>query len=392
MKSLFLLLSIPGFFINLFSNKHFIILFQNHYEIRPSGGFMGSYADVKFGNRKIESYEINDIYVPDGQLKGHVEPPAPIQEAFKTGEYKLRDANWKIDFTDSAREIEWFFNKGGVTEIDGIIAVNFGLLEKIIDIIGPIKPLDYQETVDKNNLYITIQKYSQNDSFPGSFQKKTYLTGLGDSLLDRIVNSSPIVKLRLANLIFQELNNNQIIIWVKDQDGQDKLKEFGWDGGLSEYKLDYFYPVESNLGVNKVNYFVDRSIEHEITTGIPITSKIKILFNNKFNGQNEWGGDYLNYQRIVIPALAEQIQVKINRVEINPDIDKSDKFLTLGFFVKVPVNSVGEVELMYNLPNSNNLDYNLLIKRQPGIYKVPYKLTLNGKIKYDDDLINDKEF
>ena len=38
----------------------------------------------------VRSVEIKDIYVPDGQLVGHVDPPLPIQQAFGQGWWKLR--------------------------------------------------------------------------------------------------------------------------------------------------------------------------------------------------------------------------------------------------------------------------------------------------------------
>ena len=63
---------------------------------------MGSYAVVRSQESGVRSVEIKDIYVPDGQLVGHVDPPLPIQQAFGQGWWKLRDSNWDTDFTAAA--------------------------------------------------------------------------------------------------------------------------------------------------------------------------------------------------------------------------------------------------------------------------------------------------
>ena len=37
---------------------------------------MGSYVKLKVQSSKLKSVEVEDIYQPDGQLVGYVEPPA----------------------------------------------------------------------------------------------------------------------------------------------------------------------------------------------------------------------------------------------------------------------------------------------------------------------------
>ena len=39
---------------NILSDKTYLVLLQNNAEIRPSGGFMGSYARVKFSDKATE--------------------------------------------------------------------------------------------------------------------------------------------------------------------------------------------------------------------------------------------------------------------------------------------------------------------------------------------------
>jgi len=57
-----------------------MVLLQNENELRASGGFIGSYGILTINDGKWQDLEINDVYQADGQLKGHVEPPAEIKK------------------------------------------------------------------------------------------------------------------------------------------------------------------------------------------------------------------------------------------------------------------------------------------------------------------------
>src|SRR3989344_469487 len=83
-------------FSKYLDGKTYIVLLQNNTELRATGGFMGSYARIETDKAGIKKIEVQDIYQPDGQIAGHVEPPYPVQEAFRQGWWKLRDSNWDI--------------------------------------------------------------------------------------------------------------------------------------------------------------------------------------------------------------------------------------------------------------------------------------------------------
>ena len=142
-------------FLPQFLDKTYFLILQNNMELRPSGGFMGSYAKITFENGVLKKFQVKDIYEPDGQLEGHVEPPIPLQQASKTGDWRLRNANWEIDFQEAARDIKWFFEKGKEEDVQGIIAINLGLIIEILKVTGPIKPNDFPETINSDNFYLT---------------------------------------------------------------------------------------------------------------------------------------------------------------------------------------------------------------------------------------------
>jgi hypothetical protein len=394
-----------------FLDKTYLVILQNNMEVRPSGGFMGSYARVTFEKGVLIDWRVKDIYEPDGQLEGHVEPPVPLQQAFKTGDWKLRNANWDIDFQVAAQDIKWFFDKGKEEHFDGIVVINLELIKDLLNIIGPIKPIDYPEEVDSDNFYFTAQSYAEDAFFPGSLRKQSYLHAVSTTLIDKIIHSGPLTKLKVINLVFDQLNRHQVLVWIDDQKLSEFINNRKWGGSLGSYSYDFFYPVESNLGANKANFSIERSIEQKINILLDRAQNNTFIrwINSTENNEFKWGGKYVNYQRIVIPKNASVEEVYLNSNVLNLQNDEVvnltltpennntyqtteyDNYKEIGFWVIVPEGQELQAEIIYILPMVND-QYSLRIKRQPGLYKIPYKLYVNNELISDTVLDSDQEY
>src|SRR3989338_4365332 len=68
------LLPVASAFSKNTGKKTYLVLFQNNLEIRPTGGFIGSYGLLTIEDGHVSDFRIFDVYQADGQLKGHVEP------------------------------------------------------------------------------------------------------------------------------------------------------------------------------------------------------------------------------------------------------------------------------------------------------------------------------
>ncbi|OGD54603.1 hypothetical protein A3J78_00400 [Candidatus Beckwithbacteria bacterium RBG_13_35_6] len=387
--------------------KTYFTLLQNHFELRPTGGFMGSYAKLKFAQGGLNSFTVHDIYVPDGQLEGHVDPPWPIQEAFKHGFWKLRDSNWDPDFPTAIKQISWFFDKGNEEQADGFIAINFLLIKDLLDITGPIKTTNYDYLVNKDNFYQIAQNEAETDFFPGSTQKKDFLSSLSKELFFKLQNLDNQQYLQLIRTVFKNLNEKQILLNFKDNNTANFINKYGW-GGLVKRKFpdsnetinDYVYIVDTNLGANKANCCIERKVKQNISLESNSLSKenLTIIYKNSSitTGQRPplfWGGIYKNFLRVILPIEAENITIKVDakqyqeKVEILKDEDK--KLKTVGFFIIVNPLSEVIVEIEYSKPitNINANTYQLEIQKEPGIKSYQHTINFKSALKnYTDNL------
>lgn len=345
--------------------KRYLILLQNQMELRPTGGFLGSYAVAKVKNGKLVDVSVQDIYEPDGRVTEYIEPPAPVQEAFNLGTLRLRDANWDPDFPKTARTLLWYFDKAGEGKFDGVIATNLLVFQQALGMIGPVKLIDWGEEITADNLWEKTQFYSQEGFFPGSKQKREFLGDLAKTLMMEAKNLGFLQKIRLGRLGFKMLEEKQIMVYLSDgriQSGE--IKNAGCPVWLANCAADSLMVVEANLGVNKANCCVDRRAELEITkTKGGLEHKLKLIYENN-SGDWAWGGEYKAWVRALIPSSAG-----------------GEK----GFWVRVPVGERREYEVEYFLPIVDlSRPIYLTVQKQSGIDV--WLIVINGrelKVKRD---------
>ena len=368
--------------------KKYLILFQNESELRATGGFIGSYGLLTFNDGELKSLEVKDIYEADGQLPGHVEPPIEIKNHLGEANWYMRDANWKADFTQTATDIQWFFNKETNSKVDGVIGIDLAVAKAILEVTGEIYVPDFSEKITKDNLYEQAEFYAEKKFFPGSNQKASFLGGLGKQMFETIKNLNITKKAELISKTMDLLESNELQLAINDTKIDSKMSELGWNGeiykgscGTENCVMDYLYLVESNLGVNKANYFLRRNMEQsiDITNG-SLSRLVKVTYENTAKNTNWPGGDYKNYVRVYLPkdvnvsqiVVMDGIDTTIRKVYKNSElrIREIDEKKEIGFLMTVPVFKRRIVEIRYSsildLSGKSKFSYINYIQRQPG--------------------------
>lgn len=403
----------------LTDGKRYIVLLQNNTELRATGGFMGSYVKVAIDAKGLDNYIVRDIYQPDGQLPGHVEPPYPVQEAFLQGWWRLRDSNWDVDFASAAATIAWFFEQGGEAPVDGIVTVDLDFMKEWIGVMGGVKLTTYFDVVTADNFANLAQKYAEYNYEPGSTQKRDFLGAVGVALWEKTKSATWWQKKALADLLWSKLQERQIQIWFKDKEVQAEADKMDWTGRLKRSdNEDFLYLVESNLGSNKANCCVERKIDQSVEESggkRVVDLKIDWINSNPASKSNPpwfWGGDYGDYVRIVIPGEYRIDKVDVGGRELRKaealdflvpnslrssvsdqiyNIEERGSLQIVGFWAEVRAKEGLEVNVKYS-GESSKWGKNLMVRRQFGVLEIPYSLSINGRIIRRETLTQDKVF
>lgn len=302
------------------SPKTYLVLFQNNSELRPTGGFIGSFGLLTFEKGRLTDRNMFDVYAADGQLKGHVEPPSAIRKYLGEANWYLRDSNWDPDFSASATKAEWFLDKEIGRSVDGVVGVDFEAIRNLLSLFGPI---DIPEAgmVDAKNLYQKIQDEVEGDFFPGSQKKTNLLVSLSDSVIGKLTEVRPQSYEAIAKVLLSNLNSKHIQVFSHNSVVGDTLENASWDGGVIvptcgiNCQTIWFGTVEANLGVNKVNYYIERkSFFTSIYNKGFWENTLEVDLTNKASTSETLPKQYKAYIRALAPrgSLFSQVQVSDN--------------------------------------------------------------------------------
>ncbi len=427
------------------NKKTYLVLFQNNMELRPGGGFIGSYALMTMDKGKMTDFSVHDVYDADGQLKGHVEPPYPIRRYLAKANWYLRDSNFDVDFTRSASSSAFFLNTETGKMVDGVIGADVSFVKNFLSTIGPVYVPQYNETVNADNLFYLTEQHAEKNFFPSSTQKKDFLSFLFKAIEGNLSSRKNLPYLAIAKAITESLTEKHIVLAFNNPSLQDISTVNRWSSSLwddrktSRNSINDFVGIsEANLGVDKANYFLGRSVSYDakVQDDGTVLSKITVSYKNASTG---WpGGDYKNYLRFILPLDSELLNIfidgtsqKIVNAITDPSVYEKKNFVPpdglevekteelgktiYGFLVVIPSGALKTISLSYKLAQKISQDtpsflYSLYVFKQPGTDNYPFDFTLsypssyqvispfenfhykNNKIFLSEDLTSDKEF
>ncbi len=367
-----LLVNFPRIF-GLYQPTKVLVLLQNNHELRPTGGFMGSYATFTFDKFKIKDFQTYDIYDADGHVPNYIIPPEAIQTAFQLGSWRLRDANWSPDFPQSAKTILWFLGQAGIEAPDILAAVNLSAVEKVFKFLPHDLYLsDYDLNVSADTLWDITQQHSQSDFFPGSKQKKEFIYDLSKELMNEFTKLPSVKKIKLVTTLSGLFKEKDIQVYSADPAIQKTFSELELSGSLKKPFCPSLIPfciperieiIEANLGSNKSNCCVTRRVKLEVEkNGQTIDHKLKITFSNQDNDQNKkWGGKYLANIRLFVNDEVMEKWVNIlpgteQTVDFGYQLLSSNKYYSPLFVTIQKQSGVDEFPLTIKVINKNKVE------------------------------------
>lgn len=382
--------------------KNYLLLFQNNGELRPTGGFIGSVGELKLKGGKIESFIVQDVYEYDGKLKAHIEPHYIIRRYLQPHLY-LRDSNFDPDFQKSASTSALLYNLETDKKIDGVIAINFEAVRRLIEEVGPIAFPAYKRTLDGKNTLDFLQTTIDDKFFPGSTQKKDVLTALFNQLILKLEDRNSFAK--AARLFPKLMNEKHVLFAFNSSSIQTIFNALGYGGTIQNERVveggiinDFLLINEANIGVNKANINVTRLTEYAVTFENKIKSRVSHTLKN--DGDKE----YKAYVRVFAPLGSTLTSISFDRqkqniipavtdfkayerpgfkppagLEVDQDIER--RFQVFGFIVSVAGKSTKTIKVAYDngitLPSDAVIKYFLYLIKQPGTQKYPFTLSLS---------------
>jgi hypothetical protein len=211
------------------SGRHrILIVSQDGAELRPTGGFAGSFdiLDVGPDGFSLESYQ--DVYVLPMPSPPVPAPPGALMHA----QFSFRDANWWIDFPTSARAMLGFWRIQGQAPVDGIIAIDTVAIEDLLAATGPVSVPGYAGTFTSQNLLTRLLDIVEIKS-GGSADRKTVLGALASRLEDLLRGAGPAELEQAAQALSKAADAKHIQMYFPNSSVEAVVDSFGWSGRVA---------------------------------------------------------------------------------------------------------------------------------------------------------------
>lgn len=372
----------------------FLVMLENNDELRPSGGFLGTYGILRTNNGEITDFYTDDIYHLDmpAQSKMNVEPPAPIKKYLNSGWY-LRDANWSPDWPAAARQIEWFYQMESrlnpqadkISSFSGVIALTPKLIIDFLAVTGPV--VIEGQSYDKNNFQDLLQ-YRVEKGFEqlgvAKWQRKQVIGELAKELKKRIFALPPGKWPAIIAALADNLASKNLLLYFSDQQLEKIAVDSGWAGEIKNYSGDYLMAVDANLGALKTDAVMSRGLEYKVAQSANgFFSQLILSYAN--NGRPDWKTTtYKSYTRIYVPLGSQLIGVSgyaPGQIDTGSEAGKT----WFGFYLTVEPVKINRLAIKYKLPSSifPAKSYSLYLQKQPGkeINQVKVDLSFDNDIK-----------
>jgi len=357
--------------------KKYVIFFANNMELRPGGGFIGSFGIFEIGNYNISNIKVYDIYDADGQLTVHLDPPKPIAKYLSVPHWFFRDSNFSPDFFTNYQKALFFLEKEmKMTDFSGGILFTTTAVENILYAFNDLYLPDFKEYINAKNFYLKTQFYVEKNFFPGSIQKKTFLS----SLVRQLQNNFNTVNVKtLFSQIKKSLDEKQITVFLEDQNLQSFFDSSFWSGRVIDPKCtlsencitDYVFPYDANVGANKANFFINRfvNLKVNIDSQGKITHFFSLQYKNESPAEVFPTGYYRNYFQILLPLNSTLNQITKDGVLVE-DVDQiDDRYKLIGFFFELAPGKTVEIKINYQLNEplkKRRSIYQLIVQKQIG--------------------------
>ncbi|MDQ4133729.1 MAG: DUF4012 domain-containing protein [Actinomycetota bacterium] len=245
-------------------SRRYLFLSQNPDEIRPTGGYIGTYGVITAGpdGLQLDSFRpIQDFYArhPAAVVPG-TDAGSPFRSMLPPVDQSLGNVNSTPDFSKAGALAAQLWNGAGEPPIDGVVSVTPAFLGRLLGVLGPVVVPDYGETVDQSNLIERFDFYTEEENYG---ERKGFVASLAQVVMQKMLDAPASQWEPLAEAMAASFTAREAMAWATDPQVTTALADRGWDGVLPRTSGDFFYNGEFSF-VAKANRGLRREFDHHV--------------------------------------------------------------------------------------------------------------------------------
>ncbi|MBT3413156.1 MAG: DUF4012 domain-containing protein [Candidatus Jacksonbacteria bacterium] len=357
-------------------SHEYLLLLQNNAELRPTGGFIGTYGRLVMNNGEIETLFTDNVYTLDDPASKYLKIPSPWPYKYFNNQpyWYLRDSNWSPHFPDAARQaISLYQQEGGEGGIDTVVAITPEFTKDVLSIIGDITIDDTVYTPE--NFFEIVESHVARDYETEGlrvYDRKEIINTLVQAARKKIVKEASVETLtKIAQAALVNIDERHILLFSNNADIQQGLQLRNWAGEVNEDVVgDYIMVIDTNLGSLKTDPFVERTLAYSLISDEKgkLQGKLDITYKN--TASFTWKTTrYRTYTRVYVPKGSLFVDVEGNETNLN--ITSEYNKTVFGTFISIEPGEEETLTYMYTLPEEvadyiQKVQYSLLVQKQSG--------------------------
>ena len=315
------LIGIVAWLLGVDNARHFLVQTMDRGELRPGGGFTGMYGLLTIQNGRMAPFTLQDVteldYAGNGMELGRQAPPQ-YSSWMKFGYFGLRDANLSGDFPTTAKLAMQVFQEEGGGPVDGNIALTPTVIAHVLNVIGPIKVPQYNETITAQNLEDKLHYYQQDfgairlqrqiTGTNNAATRKAFTSLLGHLLLDKIRHEPVNMLVKIMQNAAKDIQSRDLEIYFTNPLAEGWMIQHGYSGAMDTFsKQDGFMVVQSNISISKASQYVHTTEQDTISFDAQggAYHNLTITLDYKQTGPVYGYDTYADYIRVYAPANAQ---------------------------------------------------------------------------------------
>lgn len=257
--------------------KRYLFLSQNPDEVRPTGGFIGTYGVLTgdAGQMRLERYDAIDDWAY-GDRRVIQAPPAEAGSPFRFHDpplpQTLANVNNQPDWPRAAQLAARLWVAGGEPPVDGVISFTPGFMRRILSVLGPVPIPSYNETITAANFDERVDFYTHQRA-PAAVDRKDFVAVVAEAVMRGLLDAPASQWEPLGQVMGQAFDAREALAWAADPQVARTLADHKWDGAFPAQPGDFFFNSEFEY-VAKNGRGIRRVYDHEVALAADGSARI----------------------------------------------------------------------------------------------------------------------
>ena len=374
--------------------RTYLVILMNNAELRGAGGLLSAVGTISAEDGRVELGQF--FYHGDIAANPHETVPAPPDFERRFGRYRANSTRWvntsvSPDVPEVATVAARLFERVRGVHTDGALLIDARGIASLVPTGTEIPVPETDRTITGDDF--TDFVYSDSYELLGGEdpRRKAAILSVGQvafqTLLAEGGGSAVLSKAGDA------ISGGHIRFVSFDAGEQEILDRLGVAGSLPTDTVDSLLVTVQNLGADKLDYWMRRSMEHEcdihdgelahcktvvmLTNNTPLSLSEYVSQRHSEEKRNYRYGTYVGYLEVYVPEGADLTGVTLNgRAEsFVPEIEDGRKSLGMHFSTNRGETTTATVSYDVDLPESG---YSLEVTPQPLTSDATLEVAVSG--------------